>query len=98
MSLPIVLREDARAEFDQAFDWYERQKPGLGVEFVAKVQDVFDRISNLPLLHAIVFEDVRRAPVKKFPYAVYYRPEPDQVVVIAVFHNRRDPSVLQSRN
>ena len=30
MSLPVVLRPEARAEFDAAFDWYEQQQAGLG--------------------------------------------------------------------
>jgi hypothetical protein len=29
MTLPIVLRPEARAEFDEAFDWYEQQRVGL---------------------------------------------------------------------
>ena len=45
MSLPVVLRRQARAEFDEAFDWYEEQRAGLGIEFAARVQAAFDRIS-----------------------------------------------------
>jgi len=48
MSLPIVLRLEARAEFDEAFDWYEQQRPGLGVDFVTQVQEVLERISATP--------------------------------------------------
>jgi hypothetical protein len=30
MSLPVILRIAAQAEFDDAFDWYEQQQePGL---------------------------------------------------------------------
>ena len=61
MSLPVVLRDEAIAEFDEAFDCHESQKPGLGVDFVARVQQVFDRIAALPQLHAAVFADVRKA-------------------------------------
>lgn len=42
MSLPVVLRPEARVEFDEAFDWYEQRRLGLGVDFVAQVQEVFD--------------------------------------------------------
>jgi plasmid stabilization system protein ParE len=40
---------------------------------------------------------VRCALVRRFPYAVYYRVEPERIVVIAVFHTKRDPGVWQSR-
>ena len=97
MSLPVLLSEAARLEFDDAFDWYESKQAGLGVEFAAAVQDVFDRISQLPFLHSVVKEDVRRAVVRRFPYSVFYRPEDDRIVVVAVFHDRRDPIEWQRR-
>jgi hypothetical protein len=50
MSLPVVLRSEARAEFDEAFDWYEQQRPGLGLDFAAQVQEVLDRIGATPEL------------------------------------------------
>lgn len=97
MRLPLVLRDEASAEFDEAFDYYERQQPGLGVDFVARVQRVFDRIAATPRLHAIVLGDVRRAGVTRFPYSVFYRPHADRIEVLSVFHDRRDPAVWQGR-
>jgi len=97
MSLPIVLRDEAQAEFDEAFDWYEAQRPGLGVDFLSEVQKVFDRIAINPLLHQVVFADIRKGVVRRFPYCVFYRPHLDRVEILAVFHTRRDPSIWQGR-
>ena len=97
MSLPVVLRDEAQAEFDEAFDYYEGQRPGLGVDFVARVQQVFDRIAANPQMHGVVFADIRKAVVKRFPYCVFYRAEAARVEVIAVFHSKRDPSIWQGR-
>jgi len=97
MSLPIVLRDEAQAEFDEAFDYYEHQRPGLGIAFVARVQEVLDRIAVNPHMHAVVFADIRKAVVGKFPYSVFYRAEPARVQVIAVFHSSRDPAIWQGR-
>lgn len=97
MTLPVVLRDEATAEFDEAFDYYEAQRAGLGVDFAARVQQVFDRIAANPHLHAVVFADIRKAVVSRFPFCVFYRAEPARVEVIAVFHTRRDPSIWQGR-
>jgi plasmid stabilization system protein ParE len=97
MTLPVVLRDEARSEFDEAFDFYEAQRPGLGVAFADRVQEVFDRIAANPQTHAAVFEDVRKAVVARFPYCVFYRAEAARVEVIAVFHSARDPSIWQGR-
>jgi plasmid stabilization system protein ParE len=97
MSLPVVLRDEAQAEFDEAFDYYEGKKQGLGVAFAERVQEVFDRISAHPKLHAEVYADIRKAVVAKFPYCVFYRAEAARVEVIAVFHSSRNPSIWQGR-
>ncbi len=70
MSVPVVLRDEAQAEFDEAFDYYEGQRPGLGAVFAARVQEVFDRIAASPQLHAVVLADIRKAVVERLPYCV----------------------------
>jgi plasmid stabilization system protein ParE len=67
VSLPIVLRDEAQAEFDEAFDWYEAQRAGLVIDFLNEVQKVFDRIAVNPLLHQVVFADIRKGVVRRFP-------------------------------
>src|SRR5207249_2679149 len=32
MNLPVVLRRQARLEYDEAADWYESRRPGLGAK------------------------------------------------------------------
>src|SRR3954447_20676586 len=96
MSLPVVLMPEAEAEFDGAADWYEQQA-GLGAAFTASVREVLNRIAGFPQMHQVVYQDIRRAVVRRFPYSVFYRVEPNRVTVIAVFDNRRDPSIWQGR-
>ena len=83
MNLPVV--------------WYDQRRPGLGARFCDAVEQVLDRIAANPKVHAPVFQDVRKGVVRKFPYCVYYRDEPGQVVVLAVFHTSRDPGIWQAR-
>jgi hypothetical protein len=44
MSLPVVLRPEARQEYDDAFDYYESRRAGLGTTFAARVNEVLTRI------------------------------------------------------
>lgn len=97
MSLPVILRPDARADYDTSFDWYEARKSGAGAAFAARVQATLKRIGATPAMHAIVFQGVRKAPVRKYPFRVYYRERGDHIEVLSVFHTSRDPSDWQSR-
>lgn len=97
MSLPVIFHRAARAEFDQAYAWYEKQRLGLGEEFSERVHEQLSQIAALPESHQCVYKDIRRAVVRRFPHSVLYRIKPSQVRVIAVFHGRRDPAIWQSR-
>jgi plasmid stabilization system protein ParE len=97
MILPIRLLSEARVELNEAVDWYERRRPDLGSRFFAQVKATFNRIAANPQMHAPVYGPVRKARVPQFPYIVLYREEPGEVVVIAVFHTSRDPSIWQAR-
>lgn len=93
----MIIRPEAEADVADAQEWYERQRQGLGAEFVLCVEEVFARIERTPGMYGEVYRGVRRALTRRFPYAVYYRVEGDVVVVLGVFHTRRDPRQWQSR-
>ncbi len=97
MSLPVVLDPEAREEFDDGYDFYQRRRAGKGEEFADAVQVVLDSISVSPRAHQTVFGDVRRGVVHNFPYCVYYREEATRVRVISVFHASRNPDIWQAR-
>lgn len=97
MSLPIVVNPEAEDDLDQARTWYEEQRPGLGDDFLLCVEQVFDLIQRMPSLHAKVFQDLRLALVRRFPYAIVYGTDDDQITIVAVYHTRRDPRGWQRR-
>jgi toxin ParE1/3/4 len=97
VSLPVRLRLVAQAEFDDAADWYEARRPGLGIRFVAAVQKVLATLADHPDRWPEAEPGIREAPVNGWPYFIYYQVHPDHLMVIAVFHASRDPSIWQSR-
>ena len=89
--MDLILRPAAAADVEEAFSWYERQRPRLGEEFLESVNAGLREIAAYPLRQAILFRDVRRYLVKRFPYALFYRVYPNAIVVVACMHGRRDP-------
>ena len=85
------LTPEAEADLDGAFEWYEDQLLGLGDEFMAAVEQQFERILENPRLYQVIHGSVKRALTRRFPYAIYYLLEPDAVVVLGVLHQARDP-------
>lgn len=93
----LVVTALAEADLQEARDWYEGQRTGLGDEFVEAVGATVGRIQAFPHSHAPAFLDLRAAPVRRFPYLVIYRLDSETVFVVAMFHGARDPGGWQIR-
>jgi plasmid stabilization system protein ParE len=86
----------AELEAALAAAWYEDQSAGLGEEFLAALEDAFQRISSEPqaLPRSEGYRgghEVRRCLLTRFPYVVSFVCRPHEVVIVAVSHVRRRP-------
>lgn len=97
MTLPVVFRAAAKTEYDGAVDWYEDRQSGQGNAFVTAVRRVLVEIADRPMRFMIARGDVRQVLVSGFPFSILYRIKRDRVVIIAVFHTSRNPSIWQKR-
>jgi plasmid stabilization system protein ParE len=75
----------------------EVERSGLGTVFAAAVDATFTAHLQNPLAYPSVKGDTQRALVRRFPYAVYFRPLDNEIIVLAVMHGRRSPRQRRSR-
>jgi plasmid stabilization system protein ParE len=80
----VIFSPAARAEAREAYDWYEVRAVGLGSRFVAELDAIVEQISANPMLFPVVFKDLRRARLRRFPYGLFFRPVDDVIYVIAM--------------
>ena len=98
VTFPVTFTPRARAELIDAQDWYENEVPGLGRRFRAAVDAVVQRMSAAPRQFPVIYKNVRRALLRRFPYALIFVIEADETLtVIACFHGSRDPAHWQKR-
>jgi plasmid stabilization system protein ParE len=97
MSYTLIVRPEAEQDMADGRVWYDRQRAGLGGEFLTAVEEVFDRIVQMPELYAAEYREVRRVQLHRFPYIVYYRIHENMVQVLAVLHASRKPRDWCSR-
>jgi plasmid stabilization system protein ParE len=91
MSRPIIFRPEAEADVTEAIGWYEGRVIGLGFEFLKTLDACLQRIARNPEHYPAIHKTVRRALLRRFPYGVFFLAESERVVVLAVFHAKRDP-------
>jgi hypothetical protein len=76
----IRLLPAARQDLVDGYLFYERQRKGLGEYFLSAG------------VHVICFDRFRRLLSKRFPFAVYYLVEAQEIRVLAVLDSRRNPA------
>lgn len=97
MSRRVVFRPQAEDEALEIHRWYESRRAGLGREFARAVDRLVARMADNPVAFPCVHGETRRAVLSRFPYAVYFRVDAEDVVVLAV-HGRQHPSHWQQRS
>ncbi len=88
---------EARAEFDDATDYYEEQADGLGDRFIGQIEATTARILINPLMPRCFYGECRKVKADKFPYVVIYRVKGELLQIIAVMHTSRHPDSWKSR-
>ncbi len=95
--MQLIVRPEAEQDLAEASDWYGERERGLRIKFVAKVEALLERIQEHPARFPHAGKFMRRASVRGFPYTVFYRIEARKIIIVAVFHHRRDLSALYGR-
>ncbi len=93
----VDAHPEARAEIKAAARWYEDQKSELGVEFAVAVEDAFAKIRANPKGFPFRSKGIRRCPLERFPYNVFYVERASAAWVMAVSHIKRHPDYWKNR-
>lgn len=86
-----------QGEVRDAYQFYDSRKSGLGDEFIDALDQILHLISENPNLFAVDFKEVRKAPLKRFPFSVYYEIYEDQILIYSIFHQSRKPEGWKER-
>ena len=95
--IPLLLTAEAEADVEEAFRWYEDQRPGLGTTFQHALDVAFLAVESRPATYPVIYRDTRRFLLPKFPYAIYYRVLEERIVVVGCLHAKRHPRTWRSR-
>jgi len=97
MTLNVIVRSSAENDITEAIKWYDKQLPGLGTRFLNDIDQIINLIKDNPKLYSKVYKNFRRALLNKFPFGIYYVLESNKVIVISVYHEKRNPKSWKKR-
>ena len=76
---------------------YDTESRGLGQEFLDDVQHSVDTARQQPEASQWVGDGLRRIVFRRFPFLLIFAREFDEIVVVAVAHQRRRPGYWRER-
>lgn len=87
----LIIQPEAIEDIQESFNWYEKQKLGLGSEFREEVEKGLIQLMTNPLYYTSISKNLRRCRIKRFPFLIIYGIDKKRVVVIGVRHMSRKP-------
>jgi len=94
---PLELVPEALAEAEAAAEWYAARSPKAAAGFVAEVEAAIATILRIPAAWPAFDHGTRRYLLRRFPYSVVYRIDPDRILIVAVAHGHRRPGYWRTR-
>ena len=93
----IVL--DPRAEDDarQAFLWYAERSPVAASDFQQLITRAAEDLAETALVWPEREPGIRIRVLDRYPYTLMYRVKGDEVLIIAVAHQKRKPGYWRGR-
>ena len=86
----VVFHTEAEREVEDAVEYYECRRTGLGRDARTKFEEAVARILQNPKLFSHFRNtDIRKCFVDRFPYTIYFRELDDSIWVAAVAHQKR---------
>lgn len=98
----LRLLPEAVAEANAAALWYDKQRLGLGEEFMGELQSALATIRESSHGMAVLecdsgSQEIRRHLLKRFPYMVVFAHHEEECLIVAVAHTRRRPLYWSNR-
>lgn len=98
MTNRIRISGTAQQDIVAAKEWYvEQAGRDLEIRFQRELEGTFQQIETFPESFPVVYKDIRRANLHRFPYGVFYHRRVDHLYVLAVTHHARRPRVWKRR-
>lgn len=92
MKFKITILPDAKDDIGLAVKWYNKQKKGLGGEFIDSIQEAVKVLKTNPFF-VKRYKEVHTLPLKRFPFMIHYLIDESAgtIIILAVLHTSLNP-------
>ncbi len=95
--MKVNFLEPAYLEYQEAIEFYSLQSKGLDKKFISEIEKTISIIKNYPECFPKYSEHTRKAVVNIFPYNIIYAIVYNNILIIAIAHQHRQPNYWIAR-
>lgn len=94
MGFQVNIDERALTEINDAIEYYDSEREGIGTEFLDAFLELVNFLKLFPKFR-IRYDLIRCAQVRRFPYLIHYTLDEtnEKITIHAVLHTSRNPNV-----
>lgn len=93
--------DEVEVDIEIAKLWYYDQNPDTDLEqrFADAIKEAITKLQKNPFVYHPIFENIRIAHPKFFPYGVHFIINEDQkeILIVAILHNKQDKGKMTER-
>jgi plasmid stabilization system protein ParE len=93
----IKILRSAKKDLQESYHFYELQQEGIGSYFLEALSTDIESLKLYRGLHPVFFDGYHRLLSKRFPFAVYYKIENEEIRVYAVVDCRKNPAWIRKK-
>ncbi len=97
MTYTLRFLREVEEDVIGGYEWYEAKSQGLGEDFLRMFWACVGEIPKNPLIFPKMYRGFRRRLLRRFPYAIYFMMEDDQIIVFGLFHCARNPRAIRMK-
>lgn len=95
--MKIKILRSAQNDLLESYYFYELQQDGIGEYFLESLSADIESLKIYAGIHPLYFEKYHRLLSKRFPFAVYYQIQNEEIRIYAVIDCRRNPAWIRGR-
>jgi len=76
----------------EAAAYYEMLATDLGSNFLDIIEEATNEIKEYSRTWPEICQKIRRRIVRRFPYSILYRIHADEIIVVAIMHQKQKPN------
>lgn len=87
----IAYNPIALEEYEQSIEWYAARSIKASENFIIDVQESIEEIKRNPTQFKSRYKKFYETTLKKYPFDIIYIIEKERIVILSIYHQKRNP-------